>query len=98
MLYVLWTGIHVETQTGFTVPCLIKQRKDWPNRFDEQPCWCCVLSTNMTLLVSLSVQRTGSTFVISSGLVTSTERAGPDCVIAQYIVGSITAVINAYVY
>jgi hypothetical protein len=47
---------------GFTVSCLIKQSKDWPNSSDEQPCWCCVLSTNMTLLVGLSLQRTDSTF------------------------------------
>ena len=61
-LYVLWTGVDVETRAGFTVSSLIKQRKDWPNGFNEQPCWCCVLSTDMTLLVGLSLRRTDSTF------------------------------------
>ena len=60
-LYVLWTGVHGETQIGFTVSCLIKHSTDWPNRFDEQPCQCCLLSTNMTSLVGLTLQRTDRT-------------------------------------
>jgi len=90
----VWTGVHVETQNGFAVSCLIKQRKDWPSRFDEQPCWCCVLSTNMTLLVGLSLQRTDSTFLY----IVWFSDIGRKGVTAQSAVGNITAVINAYVY